>query len=107
MRIIQTSVRVPATNNVYSSCSHNGKKQEEYFYKRIVNFAICDLCYWCASCIKLDELRSRCPFCDDDSQEFKPLYENEAYTFDYNTKCGIILEFYNRSERDTEGLYSK
>jgi hypothetical protein len=55
MRIIQTSVDVPILAN-----------QDEFTYYRIINFAICDLCHWCASCLKLDRSMSICPNCGDD-----------------------------------------
>ena len=59
MRVIQTSVDVVIPTY-----------QEEFVYNRIINFAICDSCYWCASCLKLNRPMIKCPRCGEDRIAF-------------------------------------
>ena len=60
-------------------------------------FILCDNCYWCAT--YLDKTRTpvdnTCPQCDANNNELTsfPIMSNEAFTFDYNDKRGIELEF--------------
>jgi hypothetical protein len=105
MRIIQTFVDVTAKDRSYRLYSDD-TDQERLIYKRIINFAICDSCYWSASCLKLDRFVVTCPSCGDDRLEFMPLTEREAYTFDRDDKRCIILKFHNRSGKPQESLRS-
>ena len=92
MRIIQTSVDVTVKGIINRVHSSNNKNQEKLIYKRIINFVICDSCYWSASCLKLDKSLVTCPSCgDDDRLEFMPLIETEASTFDGDNKHGILI----------------
>ena|SRR5919199_1780895 len=75
-------------------------------------FVICDACYWCATYVDSTRLPadSICPRCntysdnhddDDDNNNnynYKELYSipiipNESFTFNYNSKRGVELEF--------------
>ena len=98
MRVMQTYVDIVVKNNVPTQSYNNGK-QGNYLYKRIINFVICDTCYWSASYLQLDRSVVRCPCCNDDRLEFIPLSENEGYTFDCNAKRGVILGFYDISRK--------
>jgi hypothetical protein len=102
MRIIQTSVDVIVKVRSYRQYSPEDIDQERSIYKRIINFAICNSCYWSASCLKLDRFVVTCPTCGDDRLEFTPLTETEAYTFDKDDKRGIILKFHNGSDKSQE-----
>ena len=106
MRIIQTSVDVIVKVRSYGQYSREDIDQKKSIYKRIINFAICNSCYWSASCLKLDRFIVTCPTCGDDRLEFMPLSETEAYTFDRDAKRGIILKFYNGSDKPQENLHS-
>lgn len=101
MRIIQTSVDVTVKDIVNRVHSSDNKDQEKFVYKRIINFAICDSCYWSASYLKLDKFLVTCPSCgDDDRLEFMPLIETETSTFDRDDKHGIILELRDRPKNN-------
>ncbi len=106
MRIIQTSVDVIVKVRSCRQYSSEDIDQKRTIYKRIINFAICNSCYWSASCLKLDRFFVTCPTCGDDRLEFMPLTETEAYTFDRDDNQGIILKFHNGSGEPQESLHS-
>jgi hypothetical protein len=60
-------------------------------------FILCDSCYWCAT--YFDKTRTPvnnvCPQCGTNNNELTsfPIMSNEAFTFDYNDKHGVELEF--------------
>ena len=60
-------------------------------------FILCDSCYWCAT--YFDKTRTpvdnTCPQCGANNNELTsfPIMSNEAFTFDYNDKHGVELEF--------------
>jgi hypothetical protein len=60
-------------------------------------FILCDICYWCATYfdktrIPVDNI---CPRCNANNNELTsfPIVSNESFTFDYNIKRGVELEF--------------
>jgi hypothetical protein len=60
-------------------------------------FILCDSCYWCAT--YFDKTRTpvdnTCPQCGANNNELTsfPIMSNEAFTFDYDDKHGVELEF--------------
>jgi len=63
-------------------------------YKQAIHFLICDSCFWCASCIRLDVTVAKCPSCNDGKVEWMPVTDNEIYKFNYDAKNGgVVLEF--------------
>jgi hypothetical protein len=60
-------------------------------------FILCDSCYWCAT--YFDKTRTpvdnTCPQCGANNNELTsfPIMSNESFTFDYNDKHGVELEF--------------
>ena len=64
-----------------------------------IHFAICNSCFWCASYISTNlvdtnyRIPTKCPNCHEGNIEPMPIAQNEGYTFDYNSKRGVILEF--------------
>jgi hypothetical protein len=60
-------------------------------------FILCDSCYWCAT--YFDKTRTpvdnACPQCGANNNELTsfPITSNEAFTFDYNDKHEVELEF--------------
>jgi hypothetical protein len=60
-----------------------------------IDFLICNSCFWCASCLKLDVefAMDKCPYCEGSSIECIPIASNETYSFEYNPTSGITLEF--------------
>ena len=66
-------------------------------------FILCEICHWCAT--YLDKSRvpdDKCSICGNTSISTFPILSNEEFTFDYNEKCGIELEFGFRKGRDKE-----
>jgi hypothetical protein len=41
-----------------------------------------------------DSTSPKCPSCIEGNIESIPIAENENYRFDYNTKRGIVMEFF-------------
>jgi hypothetical protein len=73
-------------------------------------FVICDACYWCATYIDdtrlpADGSSTICPHCNAYSDSYDannnrnrelssiPIRSNESFTFNYNAKRGVELEF--------------
>jgi hypothetical protein len=61
-------------------------------------FILCDKCYWCVT--YFDKTRipidNNCPQCSaNNNNELTslPIMSNESFTFDYNDKPGVELEF--------------
>jgi predicted Zn-ribbon and HTH transcriptional regulator len=63
-------------------------------------FILCDSCYWCATYFDKTRIprENRCPQCDANNNELTsfPIMSNESFTFDYNDKRGVELEFKHR-----------
>ena len=68
-----------------------------------VNFLLCPSCYWCASLLPTQMLRTmaaskysaslaKCPSCVVGNIESVPVAENEEYKFDYDIKRGVTME---------------
>ena len=60
-------------------------------------FILCDACYWCATYfdktrIPVDNICPRCHANHNELTSF-PIVSNESFTFDYNIKRGVELEF--------------
>jgi hypothetical protein len=60
-------------------------------------FILCDVCYWCATYfdktrIPIDNI---CPRCGANNSELTsfPIASNESFTYSYNDRRGIELEF--------------
>ena len=66
-------------------------------------FVLCDTCYWCATYVDKSRISAdnTCPQCGANNSELSslPIMSNEAFTFDYNGKRGVELEFRPRSKR--------
>ena len=62
-------------------------------------FVLCDRCYWCATFLYKNRLcrDNLCPECATLNKFSSfPVLPNESFTFDYNDKRGVELEFKNR-----------
>jgi hypothetical protein len=74
-------------------------KTHDRFQSSSPAFMLCDTCYWCAT--YLDKTRipreNKCPQCNviNNNNEFSsfPIMPNESFTFDYNDKRGVELDF--------------
>jgi hypothetical protein len=49
---------------------------------RKANFIICQLCYWCASCLKADNDFPRCKCCRNQIVDALPISDEEFYKQD-------------------------
>ena len=59
-------------------------------------FLLCERCHWCATYIDKSRLPAdnRCQQCSNtDVLSSFPILPNESFTFDYNEKRGVELEF--------------
>jgi hypothetical protein len=75
-----------------------GRGLKKYQKRGDIHFAICNSCFWCASFISTNTLDTsytptKCPDCHEGNVESIALAQNEIYTFDYNSKRGVVLEF--------------
>lgn len=57
-----------------------------------VRFLICNICFWCASYLDSRSVAA-CPSCKGSMIEDMPVSANERYTFGYNQREGVVLEF--------------
>ena len=57
-------------------------------------FALCETCHWCATYLdKSRVLNNKCPTCGNTSISTFPILPNEEFTYNYNEKRGVDLEF--------------
>jgi hypothetical protein len=57
-------------------------------------FVICGSCFWCTSDLSGGSKISNCPVCNKQNKiESIPLAPKEKYTFDFDVKRGIVLDF--------------
>ena len=67
-------------------------------------FMICELCLWCASSLyfnNTDITITECPICDSSRKlDSIPICDNENYSFNYDSKSGVILEFSKSQDGD-------
>jgi hypothetical protein len=63
-------------------------------------FVLCDRCYWCATYFSNTRILAdnNCPQCNANSNQLTSFHivPNELFTFEYNYKRGVELEFKNR-----------
>jgi hypothetical protein len=59
---------------------------------REMYFLLCNSCFWCASYLS-KSLITNCPVCDMTTLESMPVFNNEEYRIDYNSRQGMMLEF--------------
>ena len=83
----------------YDSQGLTDKKHDQQFHPSSSTpiFILCDTCYWCATYfdktrIPMDNI---CPQCSANNSELTsfPIASNESFTFDYNDKHEVELEF--------------
>ena len=59
-----------------------------------VIFVLCEICHWCATYFDKSRIPdNRCPICKSTALSTFPILPNEEFTFDYNEKHGVELEF--------------
>jgi hypothetical protein len=70
-------------------------------YESLPIFVLCERCYWCATYLNKSRLPrdNTCSQCStvDEFSSF-PILSNESFTFDYNHKRGVQLEFKSRDK---------
>ena len=72
-------------------------KMSECSLSSLPIFVLCDSCYWCAT--YFDKTRipadNNCPQCNANKNELTsfPIMPNESFTFNYDGKLGVELEF--------------
>jgi hypothetical protein len=63
-------------------------------------FLLCDRCYWCATYFDNRRLPidNNCPQCNANTSQLTsfPIPPNESFTYNYNDKRGVELEFKHR-----------
>ncbi len=57
------------------------------------SFIICNNCFWCVSQIRLREIFSKCPTCDNPNLEVISISPGEAFLFDCDERKGVNLSF--------------
>jgi len=62
-------------------------------------FILCDKCYWCAPYFDKDRrpIDNNCPHCSAGIELSSfPIVSDESFTFDYNERHGVELQFGSR-----------
>ncbi|MGI0005105.1 MAG: hypothetical protein ACREAI_01730 [Nitrososphaera sp.] len=62
-------------------------------------FVLCDSCRWCATYMDKSRARDRCPSCSSSALSSFPVMPDESFTFSYDEKRGIEMDFGRRSSR--------
>jgi hypothetical protein len=64
-------------------------------------FVLCETCHWCATYFDKARVPSnKCPICSNTSISTFPILPNEEFTFNYNEKRGVDLEFGLKKSND-------
>ena len=81
---------------------HNTTKEEGTISSSLVPiFVLCDICYWCSTCLDKTRLpidNGKCPKCHTtNTLSSFPVMSNESFTFDHDDeKRGVELKFMHR-----------
>jgi hypothetical protein len=63
-------------------------------------FVLCEICHWCATFFDKSRIpNNKCPICSSASISTFPIMPNEKFTFSYNEKRGVELEFGLKKKR--------
>ena len=80
-----------------------GTRRDQFQLSSSPIFILCDSCYWCATYfdktkVPIDNI---CPECSVNNNELTsfPIMSDESFTFGYNEKRGVELEFKPRRKR--------
>jgi predicted Zn-ribbon and HTH transcriptional regulator len=72
-------------------------KTHDLFHSSPPVFVLCDTCYWCATYFDKTKIprENKCPQCKANNNELSsfPIMPNESFTYNYNDKRGVELEF--------------
>ena len=64
-------------------------------------FILCETCHWCATYFDKSRLPTeKCLICLNTEMSSFPILPNEAFTFNYNDKRGVDLEFRPRKKEE-------
>jgi hypothetical protein len=63
-------------------------------------FVLCETCHWCATYFDKPAKLNKCPICGNTSISTFPILPNEEFTFNYNEKRGVELEFGLKKSKD-------
>jgi hypothetical protein len=100
-KILKADVRVNIDGSNRNTSAISKKEIIERKRTRATNgnihFMICESCLWCASSLyfnNTDITITECPICDSSRKlDSIPICENENYSFNYDSKSGVLLEF--------------
>lgn len=103
--IMNTSNNESTSESIIANAAKGHSKQIEVnqkvnLKKKETIFILCDSCVWCATFFGKHMLpaENRCPYCLQTELSSFPILPNESFTFNYNEKRGIELNF-NRRKR--------
>lgn len=66
-------------------------------------FVLCETCHWCATYVDKSKVPNfPCPICMNSAVSTFPTLPNEEFTFGYNEKRGVELEFGLRNSKDKD-----
>jgi hypothetical protein len=64
-------------------------------------FILCETCHWCATYFDKDRLPTeKCPICLNRKMSSFPILLYESFTFNYDDKRGVDLEFRPRKKKN-------
>jgi hypothetical protein len=77
------------------------RKRKENPKHRETIFVLCDTCFWCATYLGKFMLppENRCPNCLDTELSSFPILSDESFTFNYDQKRGVELNFGSRKKK--------
>lgn len=59
-------------------------------------FILCESCYWCATYLDKTRVIDKCPMCSAPALSSFPIMPDESFTFSYDVKHGVELDFTRR-----------
>ena len=59
-------------------------------------FMLCETCYWCATYLDKMKVIDKCPTCSAVVLSSFPIMPDESFTFSYDAKRGVELDFGKR-----------
>jgi hypothetical protein len=103
--IMNTSNNESTNGSIITNAAKGHSKQIEVnqkvnLKKKETIFILCDSCVWCATFFGKHMLpaENRCPYCLQTELSSFPILPNESFTFNYNEKRGIELNFNRRKK---------
>ncbi len=92
--------KLPHQEIIYRNGQDHGIPKENITYDYAKpTFVLCEKCYWCATFFKSSEPKEIvCSKCISKELSSFPITSDESFTFDYDKKKGLEMDFRKRKK---------